>query len=555
MYWCDANTDKIEKANVDGSNRQPIYQAPQAAHFFGIVLYQSFLYYTDWMKGSVMRINTDGSGLIPVGPPTFGRLNDIHVHKNGFGPQGINGCSNGRGGCSHFCFPRPGGSKVCACPDGMTLQPGGVTCGTSIPCQALQTPMNGQMSPANCTTNSSTPGAQCTVTCNPGFIADISTISCLSNGQWSNYGAPILCRDTQPPTLTCPQNTNVAVPKGKQSVQVTWTAPTATDNSGQAVTLFQTMQSGTTLTEGTYPVTAVATDSSGHTSSCSFTITVTVTHCPQYTPPLNSYVVSGMCSDYYGAVCRIACNPGYQLSGGTTSLGQITCDIDANQRPLWTPNGLSCLALTCPQLTQPPNALLTGCTSPFNVGSVCSQQCQVGSTRTSGSDSRTCLNDGTWSGQPIQCSSQPCPPLIQPVSGSVMPIACTQQQQNVGVICNITCQAGLQLIGASQVTCLASGQWSNMGVPILCTSSGAYNPQGQTRSGSVTDSTTNTAVVAGVVVGIVLLVAIVLGTFIYYKKMQMTVLMTSGGIPMQTMSNTISTGEDNPVYQFGEKDA
>jgi len=32
-----------------------------------------------------MRLNTDGTGLQSVGPPSFGRLNDIHVHKNGYG--------------------------------------------------------------------------------------------------------------------------------------------------------------------------------------------------------------------------------------------------------------------------------------------------------------------------------------------------------------------------------------------------------------------------------------------------------------------------------------
>ncbi|KAL3836576.1 hypothetical protein ACJMK2_021998 [Sinanodonta woodiana] len=133
IFWCDAGTEKIERANVDGSQRQVIYQAQQPAHFFGITLYQYYLYYTDWEQRSVMRIRTNGSEQSSVGPSVFGRLNGIRAYKNGTGIQGINGCSNGSGGCSHLCFPQPGGSKQCACPDGMTLQADGQTCKTNNP--------------------------------------------------------------------------------------------------------------------------------------------------------------------------------------------------------------------------------------------------------------------------------------------------------------------------------------------------------------------------------------------------------------------------------------
>lgn len=76
-----------------------------------------------------MTMGTDGSHPKPFGPPAFGRLNDIHVHQNGVGFYGPNGCSTGRGGCSHMCLPTPGGSRVCACPDGLSLQPNRISCG------------------------------------------------------------------------------------------------------------------------------------------------------------------------------------------------------------------------------------------------------------------------------------------------------------------------------------------------------------------------------------------------------------------------------------------
>ena len=35
-----------------------------------------------------MRVSINGGTAQPVGPPGFGRLNDIHAHKTGFGPSG-----------------------------------------------------------------------------------------------------------------------------------------------------------------------------------------------------------------------------------------------------------------------------------------------------------------------------------------------------------------------------------------------------------------------------------------------------------------------------------
>ena len=42
-----------------------------------------------FLYSTVMQINTDGSNKQAVGPVAFGRLNDIHLHKNGFGFSGM----------------------------------------------------------------------------------------------------------------------------------------------------------------------------------------------------------------------------------------------------------------------------------------------------------------------------------------------------------------------------------------------------------------------------------------------------------------------------------
>lgn len=503
IYWADAGTNRIEKANLDGSNRR-ILHADIRAHYFGLTLYMNTLYYTDWYQGTIMSVPTSGGTSTRYGPPGFLKLNDIHLHKNGYNPSGINGCTNGNGGCSHICLPMLGGGKTCMCPTGMALQSDGVSCGNSYPCQALQAFTGGTIAPASCTTGKSQPGQLCTVTCNQGYqFPGNPKLQCSSNGQWSNYGFPVTCRDVTPPTLTCPGDQVLTVPQGTQFMKATWPAVTVTDNSGVTPRLILNMQSGMTLGEGVYGVTAMATDQVGLTSACNFKVTIKVYRCPARVAPANGYILTGSCPDFYGATCMLACNQGYQLSDQSNN-GQITCNLDANKRPVWDGVGLSCQPVTCPQLTAPQNGMLSGCTVPFKFGSVCQQQCQSGFYRAQGTDTRMCMRDGTWSGQAIVCSS------------------------NVG--------------GARSAA--------------------------QTGSGPSGGGSSNVGITAAVVAGVVLIVLIVGGIFIYLKRMQMQGNAMSGTYPLEEMSSSsLSTprrqgdqtegraGWDNPNYKNHDADA
>ena len=65
----------------------------------------------------------------------------------------------------------------------------------AIPCQALQAPVNGMISPATCTTTASAPNTNCTVSCKTGYsLYGTSTLTCNANGQWSGAAAYIMCQ-------------------------------------------------------------------------------------------------------------------------------------------------------------------------------------------------------------------------------------------------------------------------------------------------------------------------------------------------------------------------
>ncbi|XP_071786035.1 uncharacterized protein [Asterias amurensis] len=95
--------------------------------------------------------------------------------------------------------------------------------------------------------------------------------------------------DTERPVIQyCPPNINREIPTGVTSVIVTWTQPTASDNSGQTPTMQSTHQSGSSFRVGTSTVIYTFTDAAGNDNTCSFNVIVAnvdhtppeITYCP-----------------------------------------------------------------------------------------------------------------------------------------------------------------------------------------------------------------------------------------------------------------------------------
>ncbi|MCS7037547.1 MAG: HYR domain-containing protein [Saprospiraceae bacterium] len=83
----------------------------------------------------------------------------------------------------------------------------------------------------------------------------------------------VVVRDATPPVISnCPQNLSFVLPPDSCSKTVFWTIPSVTDNCGQP-TLNGPQSPGLFLT-GKHTIVYVATDASGNTASCVFSITV-----------------------------------------------------------------------------------------------------------------------------------------------------------------------------------------------------------------------------------------------------------------------------------------
>ncbi|XP_071823394.1 prolow-density lipoprotein receptor-related protein 1-like isoform X3 [Apostichopus japonicus] len=128
LYWCDARLDKIERADLDGSNRKIIVDS-EPVHPFGLAVHEDFLFWTDWVTRAVIRVNKYTGGNFTV-------LRDSLQQQ----PMGIAvftqplqcenlPCGTQNGGCQDDCGTDEYGTIICNCTrEGEILYEDGMRC-------------------------------------------------------------------------------------------------------------------------------------------------------------------------------------------------------------------------------------------------------------------------------------------------------------------------------------------------------------------------------------------------------------------------------------------
>ncbi|CAH1272704.1 FCGBP [Branchiostoma lanceolatum] len=124
--------------------------------------------------------------------------------------------------------------------------------------------------------------------------------------------------------------------------------------------------------------------------------------CPDLGSPQNGGMTCDSGSNFrYPEACNFACDRGYELSSTSSSLRH--CQTDAT----WSGNDTVCIGVQCPALSSPTNGRIS-CDngSSFRHPENCSFTCDPGyELHVSGSNSRTCRADGTWSGSDVTCNA------------------------------------------------------------------------------------------------------------------------------------------------------
>jgi hypothetical protein len=147
-----------------------------------------------------------------------------------------------------------------------------------------------------------------------------------------------------PPVITCPGNIVKSTDPGQCSAVATFTA-TANDDCDGAVVPICAPPSGASFAKGITTVTCTASDTSGHSSSCTFTVTVQDTQSPVIVCPANLTVIAARPGDTtviitYAApmatdncaVQSILCMPpsGSAFPLGTTTISCTATDTSGN---------------------------------------------------------------------------------------------------------------------------------------------------------------------------------------------------------------------------------
>ncbi|KAJ8030547.1 Low-density lipoprotein receptor-related protein 4 [Holothuria leucospilota] len=166
------------------------------------------------------------------------------------------------------------------------------------------------------------------------------------------------------------------------------------------------------------------------------------------------------CERVPGGQCVVDCEEGY-----FASLKSFTCQDDFQ----WNyPLALICQAVTCPLLNTTENAEVYECKPPHTYNSVCALRCKLGFTFASGTEKRTCQEDGTWSGEELVCETTTCPTLATPQGGTYQPSSCMQRETDFGSVCTVLCSQGYRASGPTALTCEASGSWNVDSSTVQC---------------------------------------------------------------------------------------
>ncbi|XP_022111822.1 uncharacterized protein LOC110991038 [Acanthaster planci] len=169
------------------------------------------------------------------------------------------------------------------------------------------------------------------------FTIGKTNVSCIATDKsknTKNCKFSIEVKDDEEPNFKCPMSMTKSTDAGQSTANITYTVPTALDNSGESVLVTCTPGSGTAFDVSKTTVTCSATDSAGNTRTCPFTITVEDKEdpklkCPEDMNNLSTNVGQASAtvnysvlevSDNVDADVQVVCT---KVSGSTFSVGEV----------------------------------------------------------------------------------------------------------------------------------------------------------------------------------------------------------------------------------------
>ncbi|MEZ4687324.1 MAG: DUF5011 domain-containing protein [Bacteroidia bacterium] len=275
---------------------------------------------------------TDSTGL------SSGSLFPVGTTRLSFRATDASGNSSG---CGFSVTVRDSSPPVISCPPGISVATDSGQCGAVV----QFTVTSDDYCPSGTSQTDSTGLSSGSLF--PVGTTQLSFRATDASGNSSDCAFGVTVRDSTPPTITCPANINVAADSGQCGAVVQFTI-TSDDfcPSSNGQTDSTGLSSGSFFPVGTTRLSFRATDASGNTADCFFTVHVSDTTAPQIVCPANIVVPndSGVCgaqvdftitsSDYCPAIVSQSDSTGLESGDvfpvGTTTLRFVAGDASGN---------------------------------------------------------------------------------------------------------------------------------------------------------------------------------------------------------------------------------
>lgn len=130
IYWADAHLDYIGAMSYDGGDRRRVLGHPSVVHPFAITVFRNHLYFSDWTRHAVVKVEKFSGNESRVLLANLGQPMDVHVYHSARQPPASNPCNNSKCNCSQLCLitPIPKRDCVCRCRTGYQLADDGKSC-------------------------------------------------------------------------------------------------------------------------------------------------------------------------------------------------------------------------------------------------------------------------------------------------------------------------------------------------------------------------------------------------------------------------------------------